>query len=239
VWFHAQKDGHAKPKLRVFQTGLDGSRTGYTVEIERVFEIRGNDTSYRTISRMKLTDADDWNVKTSETSSTLTITMTRAEAQGIVTLIFHVSKLKPAVKFDVKIDNWRWGENASAHRLALSMKVHSKDLKKHGEAAVAVPGGAIAWDTVASARYGPNSTKTLTVHRVAASAEDDKKDGAQRIVLVFGGAPGGYSGLVYDPTFSVASAEIAPVPGPAAGFVLVAVAAAATVAAGSARRRRR
>ncbi|HVL49819.1 MAG TPA: hypothetical protein VM889_14785 [Candidatus Thermoplasmatota archaeon] len=240
VWFHAAKN-HAKPQLKVFHTDADGNKTGYFVDIERVIEVDADASKgERVVRSLKLSRADDWNVRTIDGPDTLTVTMVRAEGQAIVKLVFHISKSAPSVKFDLEVENWRWAENAANHSLALVMLVHEKELKLRDGRSVEVTGGLITWDPEAKATYADGSSANLTVRRIQAPAtdegdedEDDDREraarGKQRIVLLFEGAPGGYEGLVYDPTFTVASTATKPVPIVGPALVIAAVALLAVV----------
>lgn len=222
VWFHAGGNGKAKPQLRVFHTDEDGNRSGYSVAIKRIVEL-GEDGKVE--ESLKLADMDDWNVRTVETNTTLTITMVRAEAQGIVTLVFHVSKTSPSVKFDVKIDNWAWEDDAANHTLGLVLVAHERSLREAGAGNATLDGGFISWAPTATVSYG-------SVSRVVnVTASTDREDKHGRLTLVFD-APGGYSSLDYDPTFGVvetasADAQERSVPGAPLAIALAGVAVAA------------
>ncbi len=258
VWFHQGKNDKAKPQLRVFQTGADGNRTGYQVEIKRIIEVGAAGSAdddddddgalgdRRVFHAMNLARADDWNVQTAETNDSLAITMVRAEAQGIVTLVFHVSKTAPSVKFDARIDHWRWAEGASDHRLALVMITHERSLTRHGGGEnVTFEGGYVTWAPTATLTYG-NVTRIANVTAVVdeEESETERDDGAVkskrkgRLALVFD-APGGYDALDYDPEFGVMSAgssERVTVPVAGAAIAIAGVAAAAAVLARPRRR---
>lgn len=234
VWFHASKDGKAKPQLRVFHTSAHGNTSGYAVSIQRLVEFapsEGNESEAglgRVVHAMNLARKDDWNVQTSETNDTLVVRMVRAEAQGVVTLVFHVSKASPAVKFDLHVNHWRWAENAPDHRLALVMVVHDRHVRASGEANATLDGGYVSWARTASVAYPAGVTRLANVTSVV---NEEGKDG--RIALVFE-APGGFDALEYDPEFGVlttASSHARAVPA-APLLAAVTVAAAAGLALG-------
>lgn len=228
VWFHEGGNGKAKPQLKVFHTDADGNRSGYSVAIKQIVEL-GEDGKVE--ERLKLSDMEDWNVQTVETNTTLTITMVRAESQGIVTLVFHVSKTSPSVKFDLKIDNWDWEDDAANHTLGVVLVAHERALRDAGPGNATLDGGFISWAPTATVSYG-------SVSRVVnVTASTDREDKHGRLTLVFD-APGGYSSLDYDPTFGVvetasAGAEERWVPG---APLAIAIAAMAVVAVSTRRR---
>lgn len=243
VWFHAGGNGKAKPALRVFHTDADGNVSGYSIEIRRVLEIGpasheeddaeeddgGEDDhdglldGMRKFRSMNLARKDDWNVNVAETNTTLTLTMVRAEAQGIVTLVFHIGKSSPSVKFDFKVDNWQWADNATGHKLALVLVAHEREFRNAGPWNATLGGGFVSWASTATVTYG-NVSRVANVTSVAGSEE-----GHGRLALVFE-APGGFDALDYDPTLGIASASSRERPVPAAPLAL-AVAAFALVAA--------
>lgn len=234
VWFHAGKH-KAKPDLRVaFNGSDDDERSGYRVKILRLCEVPEGETDCKGhLPRINLAKADDWNVVTEEGNGTLTLRMVRAEAQGIVTLVWRLDTANATVKYDVQVENWRWA-NAS-HRLALDMIVLGKNLRNATGANVTIEdSGYIAWETTAKATYADGSEGNLTVDAVKKGGKDDKDedgDSGARLVLVFNGT-GGYRTLDYDPTLGVASrsSALAPTPGLAPALVVAVAFAAALVA---------
>lgn len=236
VWFHTAKHGEkAKPHLKVFWTGEDGNKTGYEVKLISLFEVdASNESAPRTVNTFNLERSDDWNVQFTEAGDALTLRMTRAEAQGIVTLVWHLNSTSKEIKFDLLVSNWRWGDNATSHRLALDMKVESKGLRDVENGSAALDSGYVTWEDQAEATYADGSKANLTV----AHSTYGEGDRHQHIVLVFNG-PGGYTDLVYDPSFgaySTQSTQTSQVPGPA--FVGTALALAAAVAVLGVSRRR-
>lgn len=249
VAFHQTGSGKASPDLRVFVNGTDGNATGYRVKLLRLYEAEGDDLSHSgRLNRINLAKAQDWHVQTTEANESLTLTMTHAEAQGIVTFVWRLNTTSAEVKFDMKVDGWQWAENATGHRLVLDMLVVGRDLRNATGANVTVEdAGYISWATTATASYGENDTRTIdvTAHQKRSDDDDDDADddddgSGTHLLLVFDGAPG-YAALDYDPTFGVQTQssgvqERATVPGAALGLVGLAVAAAAGLA-GRTRRR--
>jgi hypothetical protein len=234
VWFHQGGHGKAKPELRVAWNGTDNETAGYRVKINRICEVDESLRCTGKYPRVNLARSDDWNVVTSRVNDSLTLTMVRADAQAIVTLVWHLDTSTHVVKYDLLVENWRW-ENAT-HKLALEQVVLGKNLRNTTGARVDVEdSGFIRWATTASAAYGPNDTRTLGVESLVKSlhGEDEEDDDdhpettGARLTLVFNGT-GGYQSLDYDPEFAIASsggAAPVPVPGLVAGVLAVAVAA--------------
>lgn len=232
VWFNAGKE-KAKPDLRVAFNGTDDERAGYRVQILKLCEVPVNSSECSgKYPRVNLAKSDDWNVVTEETNESLKLTMVRAESQGIVTLVWYLNKTSAAVKFDLKVDNWRW-ENAS-NVLMLDMKVVGKNLKNATGANVTIEdSGYIGWAPTAQATYGVNDTRTLNVTAFMKDKDDhdddDDRESGGHLLLVFHGA-GGYKALDYDPVFGVMGASSSPVGlvpalGVVAGLAVVAGAA--------------
>jgi MYXO-CTERM domain-containing protein len=186
---------------------------------------------------MGLTGAKDWNVQTSEANESLTLTMVRAEAQGIVTLVWRINTTSAEVKYDLKVDNWRWATNSTGHRLVLDMLVVGKNLRNETGARVTVEdAGYISWASTGTVTYpdGTTATANVTAERKGdddKEGKDDEGETGAHLLLAFDAAPG-YSGLDYDPTFGVQSAgtESRGVPGPAPVMVVGVLAVAAVVA---------
>jgi hypothetical protein len=210
VWFHSGKD-KAKPDLRIaFNTSEEDEKSGYRVKILRLYEAGANDTEYRgSMPHINLARADDWNIVTEQTNESLTLTMVLSDAQGIVTLVWHIDTASAHVKYDVKVDNWRWANEGD--RLVLDMMVVGKNLKNATGANVSVDdSGYISWETTAAATYADGTTGNLTVTPVKKTSKDEKDaedaDRGAHLLLVFDGK-GGYKSLDYDPTFSVQDAR--------------------------------
>ncbi|HWG90161.1 MAG TPA: hypothetical protein VNZ52_04850 [Candidatus Thermoplasmatota archaeon] len=199
VWFHTSKHGEkAKPELRVFWTGTDGNKTGYSVKILRLFEIETDGTEYKgTYNTMKLSDSDDWNVDVQRNGNDLVLRMTHAEKQGIVTLVWYLNGTSKEIKFDLIVDNWQWGENAQNHRLVLDMLVKDRKVARKDNTSATLEGGYVSWVNTAKATYQNGSTRNLTVgHSLRGEGND------VHVLLAFNG-PGGYKKLEYDPAFGV------------------------------------
>lgn len=252
VWFHVGKN-HAKPDLRVAINGSDGNKSGYRVQILRILEVPQNGSAtHERLARMNLARSDDWNVQTQSTNNSITLTMVHAEAQGIVTLVWHIDTVNATVKFDTKIDNWRWQD--PQNRLVLDMLVLGRNLRNESGAKVTVEGaGYVSWADSATV-VDANGSREIPVVAVTKSlresrdeGDDDRHESEQEneseheakerdeakgghVFLVFNGT-GGYSSLTYDPTFGVASVSSNPVPtlGPVA--IVAAIAAIALLAA--------
>lgn len=208
VWFHAGKD-KAKPDLRVAFNGTeDDEKSGYRVKIVRLYEAPADDPRFRgSYPKINLAKSDDWNVRTEVANESVTLTMVRAEAQGIVTLVWHIDGRNATVKYDVKVDNWRWANESN--KLVLDMRIEGKNLKNATGANVTVEeSGYVQWETTAQATYGVNDTRTIGVESYRHEKNDDDEDDdddrrkGSHILLVFNGT-GGYSALDYDPTFGV------------------------------------
>lgn len=210
VLFHQNKN-HAAPDLRVvFNQSADDEKAGYRVKILSLYEASRNDTG-RSLARINLARADDWNVQTVEGNGTMDLTMVRSEAQGIVTLVFHLDTLNSSVKFDVGVDNWRWA-NATDDVLILDMLVQGHDLRNETGAAVSVAdAGYVRWAQSADATYG-NDTRAIGVSAFQGKVKDDDEkadkddDKGGHLYLVFNGT-GGYSRLAYDPELGVQSSD--------------------------------
>lgn len=241
VLFKQGGSGKAKPDLRVvFNGSEDDEKSGYRVKILRLYEAEANSTAFHgRLPHMGLTGAKDWNVQTTEGNESLTLTMVRAEAQGIVTLVWRINTTSAEVKYDLKVDNWRWAANSTGHRLVLDMLVVGKNLHNATGANVSVEdSGYISWASTGAVTYpnGTTATANVTAER---KGDDDHKEGKDEegetgahLLLAFD-APPGYSGLDYDPTFGVQSngAETRGTPGVAPVAVAGALAVAALVAA--------
>lgn len=244
VFFKQAGGGKAKPDLRiVFNGSEDDEKSGFRVKILRLYEAEADSTAYHgRLPHVGLAGAKDWNVQTEETNESLTLTMVRAEAQGIVTLVWHINTTSAEVKYDLKVDNWRWAANATGHRLVLDMLVIGKNLRNETGANVSVEdAGYISWATTADVAYPDGTTGAANV--TAERKGDDDKEGKDEegetgahLLLVFSAAPG-YKGLSYDPTFGVQSSGTEARGVPAVGPV--AVAGVLAVAALVATRRRR
>ncbi|GEM_PF-4730457 len=240
VLFHENKN-HAAPDVRVVFNGTaDNESSGYRVKLLSLYEADRNDTNGdRHLPRINLARMDDWNVKTTEGNGTLTLTMVRAEAQGIVTLTWHLDTVDAKVKFDVGVDNWRWANASDV--LILDMLVQGKNLKNETGAKVSVEdAGYVSWSDNASATYG-NSTQSIPVSAFQGKptggddergaedesehekAEDHSGKGGH-IYLVFNGT-GGYDKLSYDPELGVQESGASPVAA-APGFEAVLAVAA-------------
>lgn len=249
VLFHENKN-HAAPDIRVvFNGSEDNESSGYRVKLLSLYEADRNDTSGgHGLPKINLARMDDWNVKTVEGNGTLTLTMVRAEAQGIVTLTWHLDTTDAKVKFDVDVDNWRW-HNAS-DVLILDMLVQGKNLKNETGAKISVEdAGYVAWSDSANATYG-NQTKSIPVSAFQGKPKgDDDEKGAENesehekaedqsgkgghIYLVFNGT-GGYDSLAYDPELGVQSSgatTTSAVPGFEAAVAVLAVFGVALVVA--------
>ena len=237
VWFHANEE-KAKPDLRIAVNGTDGNVSGYRVKILRLYEAPPDDPLFKgSYNKINLAKSDDWNLDVEQTNDSITLTMVRAERQGIVTLVWRIDTHNATVKYDLKVDNWRWANES--HQLVLDMVVVGKNVRNETGASVSVEdAGYITWETTAQATYGANDTRTLSVQ--AYRKVDDNDDGEDdedeektksHILLVFNGT-GGYDSLDYDPTFGVASAgaETRSVPGFAPALAAVALAGGALAA---------
>lgn len=239
VWFHQTGSGKASPDLKVFVNGTDGNESGYRVKLLSLYETSdANGSKSGKTNRINLAKSQDWNIDTAETNDSLTLTMVHAEAQGVVTLVWHLNKTTAEVKFDTLVDNWQWADNATGHRLVLDMLVKGKNLRNETGARVSVgDAGYITWETSADATYADGNTSTLDVRAIQKrGGEEDDDDDADdddgtHLLLVFEGE-GGYDSLVYDPSFGVMSSgeakPVANVPGP--GVFALALAGAAAVA---------
>lgn len=235
VWFHQSHSGKAKPDVRVRLNGTDDEKSGYRVEVLRLCEVDANSSACdHALPSINLARAEDWNVVTERGNGTLTITMVRSEAQGIVTLIWHIDTVSAAVKFDVKVDNWRWANNAD--RLLLDTHVVGKNLKNATGAQVNVEdSGYIQWATSAAVTNASGNVTDQPVHAFLQNDEakdrdhegdDDDHERSEResgkgghLLLVFENS-GGAKALVYDPTLGVASVGTRGIAGvPAIGFV--------------------
>lgn len=202
VWFQAGKE-KAKPDLRIAFNGTeDDEKAGYRVKIQRLYEAPADDPRFRgSYPKINLAKSDDWNVQTVAANDSVTLTMVRAEAQGIVTLVWHIDGRNATVKYDVRVENWRWAH--ASNRLVLDMLVQGKNLRNATGANVTVEeSGYVQWETTATARYGPNDTRTLQVDSFRHDDGEDEDDKGSHILLVFNGT-GGYQSLDYDPTFGV------------------------------------
>lgn len=208
VWFHAGKE-KAKPDLRIsFNSSEDDEKSGYRVKILRLYETGPDSTQFRgSMPHINLARSDDWNIESTETDESLTLRMTRAEAQGIVTLVWHIDTVRATVKYDLEVENWQWANESN--RLVLDMLVVGKNLKNATGANVTVEdSGYIRWAETAQAKYDDGRSANLTVSAVnkrSTDDDDDKDDddtSGAHLLLVFEGA-GGYDALVYDPEFGV------------------------------------
>lgn len=231
VFFHANRN-HAAPDLRVvFNGSANDSKSGYRVKLLSLYEADRNDTAGgHGLPRMDLARMDDWNVRTVEGNGTLTLTMVRAEAKGIVTLTWHLDTTDAKVKFDVGVENWAWAHPAS-DVLILDMLVQGKNLKNETGAKISVEdAGYVSWSDSATATYG-NATQSIPVSAFQGKVRDDDEkrekddDKGGHVYLVFNGT-GGYDKLSYDPELGVQSAGATAQTVPALAPILV----AATVA---------
>lgn len=242
VWFHQTGSGKASPDLKVFVNGTDGNKSGYRVKLLSVYETDdANGSKSGKMNRINLAKSQDWNIQTQETNDSVTLTMVHAEAQGIITLVWHLNKSTAEVKFDTLIDNWRWADNATGHKLVLDMLVKGKNLKNETGAKVSVgDAGYITWATTADATYADGNTTTMNVRAIQKAGgddddddDDDKDDDSSgtHLLLVFDGQSG-YDALVYDPSFGVMSAgEPKPVTAvPGFGLIGLFVAGVAAIA---------
>jgi len=240
VLFHGNGK-HASPDFRVvFNGSVDDEKAGYRVKLLRLYEADRNDTKFDgKLPAMNLARSDDWNVVSEEGNGTLTLTMTRAEAQGIVTLVWHLDTTRASVKFDVKVDNWRWG-NAS-HVLILDSLVQGRNLRNETGARISVEdAGYVSWADHANATYADGSTGALNVsafQKKVGGDDDEKARGDDErgeremaasgkgghVFLVFDG-PGGYKSLDYDPEVGVQSSSVTTSAVPGFGFAVMAVA---------------
>ncbi len=236
VYFKEGKNGKASPDIRVVVNGTDGNESGYRVKLLRLYESE-NGIEYRgSYNKMNLAKRDDWNVQTTEANDSLTLTMVRAESQGILTLTWHINTTSAEVKFDVGIQNWAWKTDATNHTIVLDMLIVGKNLRNETGARVSVGNaGYIAWETYADATYADGSTRTLNVtahqKRSADNDDDEDDDGDDRgahLLLAFEGAPG-YTTLDYDPTFGLQSSNVKTTSVPGFTPVLIGLAAVAAV----------
>lgn len=238
VYFKGEGKEKAKPDLFVAINGTDGNQSGYRVKILRLYEAEENSTAFHgRLPHIGLTKARDWNVQTMERNESLTLTMVHAEAQGIVTLVWHINTTSAEVKYDLKVDNWRWAPDSEGHRLVLDMLVLGKNLRNETGQRVAVDeSGYIEWVSTARVTYGNGTGADLgvlaSVKKLGEQEEDDdEKEGAKsgaHVLLVFDG-PAGYKSLDYDPIFGVQSGDVGvrSVPGFGAVALVVAVAGVA------------
>lgn len=244
VLFKQSGGGKAKPDLRIVLNGSeDDERSGYRVRLLRLYEAEANSTQHHgRLPSINLAKSDDWNVQTTESGDSLTLTMTRAEAQGIVTLVWHVNTTSASIKYDLKVDNWRWAANSTGHRLVLDTLVVGKNLRNATGANVTVEeAGYISWATTAALTYpdGTTGNATVSAHQRSdddATGMDGEGETGAHLLLAFEAAPG-YRALDYDPTFGVQSAGDAQTRG-TPGFAPVLVVGAVAVAVLAARRRR-
>lgn len=247
VWFHQGDGGKAKPDVRIALNGTDDEKSGYRVEVLRLCEVGPNATECAgDLPHVNLARANDWNVVTEQTNSTLTLTMVHSDAQAIVTLVWHIDTQAATVKYDVNVQNWRWSD--AADRLLLDTHVVGKDLRNATGAEIAIEdAGYIQWATTSTATFGPNDTRTLPVDAVMKHDDSNEKDSehgsddsehekAERdngkgghLILVFNGT-GGAKSVSYDPTFGVASVgstgvSLVPATGLLAGVAVLGAAA--------------
>ncbi|MEA3200438.1 MAG: hypothetical protein QOE90_1866 [Thermoplasmata archaeon] len=221
VLFHENRN-HAAPDFRVMFNGTNDSDAGYRVKILSVYEASRNDTSGgHGLPRDNLARMADWNVQSVPGNGTLTLTMTRADAQAITTLVWHLDTANKTVKFDLNVENWRWANASDV--LILDMLVQGHDLKNAtGDKVSVEDAGYISWANTATATYG-NATGTLQVQAFQGKAKggDDEKGADDEsakeksegqsgkgghLYLVFNGT-GGYSKLAYDPELGVQSSS--------------------------------
>lgn len=239
VWFNAGKE-KAKPDLRVAlnSSGEDES-SGYRVKILRLCEVPANGTQcVGNLPRMNLAKADDWNVVQETSGDELRIAMTRAEEQGVVTLVWRLDTVHATVKWDLLVDDWQWGNESN--RLALDMLVQGKDLRNEtGDRVRVEDSGYISWEPTAKASYPDGSSANLTVsasHKGGKADRDDEGETGAHLLLVFDGA-GGYRSLVYDPTFGVQGSGTTAVATPGVGLALLVAAVGVLAVVRSSRRR--
>src|SRR5438067_2240851 len=160
VWFHAGH-GKAKPDVRVVFNGTDDENAGYRVQILRLCEVTDDLRCQGNLPHVNLAKAEDWNVVKDQTNDSLTLTMTRAEAQAIVTLVWHLNTTSATVKFDLNVQNWRWA-NAS-DKLMLDSLVLGRNLKNETGANVSVEdSGYIRWSSTATSNLGNLTVDKLT-----------------------------------------------------------------------------
>lgn len=232
VWFAAGKD-KARPDIRVTFNGTDGEKAGYRVKLLRICEVDESLKCTGSLPRINLARSDDWNVVTEKTNESLTLTMVRAESQGIITLVWHLNTTSKSVKYDVQIDNWQWAN--ATHKLLLDQVVLGHNLvNATGDSVNVGDSGYIRWAPTAETNLGTINVTALrkNLHEDEDEDEDedekDEKTGAH-LQLLFNGT-GGYSKLDYDPEFGIASAgttSVSTVPsvGLLAGLGVIAVAA--------------
>ncbi|MHB8605703.1 MAG: hypothetical protein ACYDCK_10660 [Thermoplasmatota archaeon] len=231
IWFHQARNGEAKPQLRVLQTGADGNKTGYSLDIKRVLEVSmpngtsdANASDLHVVHWINLARMQDWNVQKSTAGNITTLTMTHAEQQGIITLAFHIDDKSPSVKFDVDVQNWAWGANATDHHLILDLVAHSAAFTKgahDGSDRLSLGNGFIQWNgnatedgatvPVTHTVRASDCDRAQTVDAKDKNGTEDRDPGENcatdgRLALVFGGT-GGYKSLAYDPTLGVESAS--------------------------------
>lgn len=235
VWFAAGKN-KARPDLRVAFNDSDDEKSGYRVKLLRICEVDESLKCSGKYPRINLAKSDDWNVVTEKTNDSLTLTMVRAEAQGIVTLVWHLDTNARSVKYDVQIDNWRW-ENTS-HKLLLDQVILGRNLvNATGDAVDVADSGYIRWATTAETNLGQITVSPMmkSLHSDDEDEDEDEYDHNEKsgahLQLLFNGT-GGYSKLDYDPEFGIASGSTTTVSAvPSAGLLvgLAAIAVAAVV----------
>ncbi|MFA5860690.1 MAG: hypothetical protein WDA16_03255 [Candidatus Thermoplasmatota archaeon] len=247
VWFHQGDGGKAKPDVRVALNGTDDEKSGYRVEILRLCEVGPNATECGGgLPRVNLARANDWNVVTEQTNTTLTLTMVHADAQAIVTIVWHIDTQAATVKYDVNVQNWRWSDTTD--RLLLDTHIVGKNLRNATGSEITIEdAGYIQWATTSTATFGPNDTRTLPVeaslkHDDAKEKEnehgsdDSEHEKAERdsgkgghLILVFNGT-GGAKTVSYDPTLGISSVSstgvsLVPATGLLAGVAVIGTAA--------------
>jgi hypothetical protein len=174
---------------------------------------------------INLHPARDWDFDLQGTNETLLVTMSNSFRQGNVTLLFHLEKDDGQVKFDVKVDDWRWINTSD--RLALKLRVLERGVADgEGEEKnnLTFSSGFVSWASTATATYPDGHSEELKV-----DARVRGEDGHAKILLVFNGT-GGYSSLDYDPTLGIQSSQsnaLSPVPSAAAGLIACTIALSA------------
>ena len=199
IWFQGKK-----PMLKVFRTGEDGSKTGYMLKIQQVFE-KDKDGITMAVVNLESARSQDWTVSSEQGIDSTTLTMSGEITQtgamggsGLITFVFHIDTSSSEAKFDVVVDDWQWkSADKDSATLALKLLVVNEVLRERADDSVSVGSvGYVKWAATAKAD-GEN---------VSVAHEVGVEGGATHLILTFESS-GSASKLEYDPTVGVTKAS--------------------------------